>query len=410
MPLTRRSLLTVSQWAAGAWLLAGWRAPAPADVPGGPVPAGDAHGAAAPQSKVSVVIPARDEALAVPLLLASLAALDRPPGEVIVVDDHSSDGTPDLARAAGATVLAAPPLPEGWSGKCWALHLGQAAAGGELLVFLDADVTLAADGLGRIAGEHHRMGGLGIVSAEPYHRTLRPYEQLSAVANVVALMGTGAFTGAATSRRRARRGEAVLGGQRYAMAFGPCLAIDRATYDLVGGHAHPDVRSKITEDLAMARRVAAAGRPVRVFAGGGAVAFRMYPGGLRQLVDGWTKVLATGAGGGPPWGTAAVAWWVTGAILASWRGARAGWRGGRAAWGTGGRRRAGRQVAADAAVYAAWAAQMAWHFRRVGRFGALTAAAFPLPLAAFVGCFARSAVKVGLGRPLAWRGRALTGR
>ena len=335
-----------------------------------------------------MLIPARDEATALPHLLASLRAQVRPADEVLVVDDASSDGTGDVARAAGVRVLETSGPPAGWSGKCWALHRGQAEATGDLLVFLDADVTLAPDGLARIVAEHDRLARGGIVSAEPFHRTVEAYEQLSAVANVAVLMGTGAFTGAGPGR------------SRRPMAFGPCLAVDRRTYDLIGGHAHPDVRSKITEDLALARRADRAGQAVVVLAGGDAVAFRMYPEGPRQLVNGWTKVLATGAGGATPWITAMVAWWVTGAIGA----AAGGWR---AATGASRRRATGR---GDALTYAAWAAQMQWHFRRVGRFGPLSAAAFPVPLAAFLACFARSVVKIGLGRELAWRGRTLTGR
>ncbi|MCU4186934.1 glycosyltransferase [Acidiferrimicrobium sp. IK] len=378
-----RHAVSATQWAAGAWLLAAIRTPGPRPPAAG----------GAPRRRVSVLIPARDEASSLPHLLASLAAQVEPPDEVVVVDDASTDGTGQLARRAGVRVLESSGPPAGWSGKCWALHQGQAAATGELLVFLDADVTLSADGLARIVAEHDRQGGNGIVSAEPYHRTVRPYEQLSAVANVVALMGTGAFGPLGSKSARDRP-----------MAFGPCLAVDRATYDLIGGHAHPDVRSKITEDLAMARRARQAGRPVAVLAGGDAVAFRMYPGGLRQLVDGWTKVLATGAGGGPRWAAGLVAWWVTGAILAAVSGARA-------AGVACGLLRAGPSSPGEGAVtYVAWAAQMGWLFRRAGRFGPPTAAAFPLPLVVFLACFARSAVKIGLGRELAWRGRSLTGR
>lgn len=392
MRVARRHLVAGAQWAVGLWLLARLRRPAPLTDTApldGVAPCGSGTSR---RRRVSVLIPARNEELALPHLLASLNAQTAPADEVLVIDDASSDCTASLARSGGATVLTSSGLPDGWSGKCWALHQGQAAASGDVLVFLDADVTLSPDGLARVAAEHDRMGGSGLVSVEPYHRTVRPYEQLSSVANVVALMGTGAFTGPPA--------------RSPTMAFGPCLAIDRDTYDCIGGHAHPDVRSKITEDLAMARRTRGIGRPVEVLTGGDVVAFRMYPEGPRQLVEGWTNVLATGARGGPPWITAAVALWISGALAASVAGGRAVvsllTRRRPTSWPTG--------TAADLAAYSLWAGQMGWHFHRVGRFGPATAALFPLPLAAFVGCFARSAVKTGLGRPLAWRGRALTGR
>ena len=85
-------------------------------------------GARARWPRISIVVPARDEAHNLPRLLASLAALTPAPAEVIVVDDHSTDGTGDLARAAGATVVVPPPLPPGWLGKAWACHAGAQVA------------------------------------------------------------------------------------------------------------------------------------------------------------------------------------------------------------------------------------------------------------------------------------------
>ncbi len=88
---------------------------------------------------ISVVIPARDEALRLP---AALAPLRDAPGviEVLVVDDRSTDGTADVARAHGAEVIEGAELPRGWVGKPWALQQGLVAARGEIVVFLDADV------------------------------------------------------------------------------------------------------------------------------------------------------------------------------------------------------------------------------------------------------------------------------
>src|SRR5262245_53834238 len=70
---------------------------------------------------VSVVVPARDEARTLPTLLEGLAKQHGRPPEVIVVDDGSRDETAAIARAHGAEVVDAPTLPEGWTGKAWAL-------------------------------------------------------------------------------------------------------------------------------------------------------------------------------------------------------------------------------------------------------------------------------------------------
>jgi dolichol-phosphate mannosyltransferase len=88
---------------------------------------------------VSVVVPARDEAHRITPLLEALRN-DPDVHEVLVVDDHSTDGTAGVARTLGARVLPAPALPEGWVGKPWALQHGLEHAVGDVVLTLDADV------------------------------------------------------------------------------------------------------------------------------------------------------------------------------------------------------------------------------------------------------------------------------
>jgi len=359
--------------AVGVWLLADVRTPAPGGLTG-PATTGSAP-------RVSVIIPARDEQAALPGLLDSLSAQSAPPVEVVVVDDHSSDATSAVALAGGARVLGAPPLPEGWLGKPWACHCGAEIAVGDLLVFLDADVVLAPDALARIVAEWASSSGL--VSVQPRHEPLRAYEQLSAVCNLVAMMGTGAFSGPPRSEPT--------------MAFGPCLAVGADLYRRSGGHADPRVRDRVTEDVALARRVRAAGGAVRVLAGGDLVGFRMYPAGPGQLVEGWSKMLATGAADAPRLAALATSIWVAGGLRVSARGLRA---------LVGGRDRPAER-AVDAGVYLAWALCTRAMLARVGRFADWTHWAFPVPLAAFVALAARSAGLQLSGRTATWRGRAV---
>lgn len=348
-------------WAAGAWLLA--RIPALRASPARPFPS------------VSVVVPARDEQGSLPHLLRSVHAQDPPPAEVVVVDDGSADGTAARAAEGGATVVAAPPLAAGWVGKTAACAAGARATRGEVLVFVDADVVLAPGALGAVVGELGGRGGL--VSVQPFHRTRRPYERLSAVGNLVSMMGSLAFTGPPA--------------RPATMAFGPCLATSRADYELVGGHAHPSVRGQVAEDIALARSYRRHARPVSAFGGHRAVSFRMYPDGVDQLVDGWTRSLVAGARRVSVFGLVGPFVWVAGALVASWDGVRA------VAGG------ADRSV--HAIVYVAWAGEVAWMLRRVGRFGALTSALFPVPVLAFVALCGRSALRHAMGRPVPWRGR-----
>ena len=187
-------LLALAGWAAGTWYLA--RVPTPT-----PGPRSDAAAV-----RVSVIVPARDEAATLPRLLTTLAQLDDSPHEVIVVDDGSRDTTAAVARAHDTTVVPAGASPAGWAGKPWACHVGAGVASGTHLLFLDADTWLAPDALGRLLAEHARVGGL--VSVQPYHVPQRAYEQLSGYCNVVAMMGTGAFAPRPRSGHASRSGRA----------------------------------------------------------------------------------------------------------------------------------------------------------------------------------------------------------
>ncbi len=338
-----------------------WRLPlCRRDVTGPPL-AGDA----------AVVVPARDEESTLPRLLASLRAQPARPGALVVVDDHSADATAIVACAAGATVVACEPLPPGWTGKAWACWAGARATMGRVLVFLDADTELDPGGLERVLAEHRLRSGL--VSVQPFHRTERPYEALSAFFNMVSMMGIEAFT------PRAGRRPPVG-------AFGPCLVCTRADYLRAGGHQ--SVAGEVVEDVFLARRFLDAGLPVSCLAGRGSISFRMYPGGLGQLVEGWTKNFAAGAAAARPATVALTSAWLAGCITAAWDLAR-------------------RRDGGAAGRYLAHVLQLWWMLRRIGTFGWWPAAAYPVPLAFFLAVFTRSVVLTRLRRAVTWKGRTI---
>lgn len=363
-----RAVLEALRWSAGAFL--SWR-----------VPALDGRGAPTTGDRVSVVVPARDEATRLPALLRSLPAAGPPEAEVVVVDDGSSDPTAAVAAGLGARVVAAGPLPAGWTGKSWACAVGARAAAGDVLVFLDADTELAPGALGALVAELGAMGG-GLVSVAPHHLAGRGYERLSLLCNLVSAMGTGAFS--------------PLGGVRAAGAFGPCMACRRVDYEAAGGHA--GVRGEVAEDVALGEAFRAAGLPVRLLAGGGAVSYRMYPGGPAQFLEGWSKNLALGAGAAPPWALALAVLWVSGLLEAAGRA-------GVALWGRRGRRRRAAGRAAAVGIYVGYGAQVEWLGRRWGSFGRGTGLAYPLPLGAFLACLGRSLWLVAANGRVPWRGR-----
>jgi 4,4'-diaponeurosporenoate glycosyltransferase len=337
-------------------------------------------GAPRHRRRLSVLIPARDEAATLPHLLAALARQRLPADEVIVIDDHSSDDTAAIARDHGALlpirVIQPPPLPAAWCGKTWALHHGVQASTGELLLFLDADTEPGPEFVERLLAQHEALGGL--VSVQPYHRTEKPYEQLSLLFNLVGLM-------------------AVPLGPRCGVAFGPALLSSREDYDRSGGHAA--VAGKVVEDWFLAHGYERAGLPVSAFIGDGQIAYRMYPGGLGDMVIGFDKNFATAAGEVRwPW-MVAVLLWLSGLFWAAWclPAALLGWP----LVGT-------RALAPNALIYVAFALQLLALSWRVGRFRWINLL-FPLPVLFFLGVFLLAIVNLERGR-VRWKGRSFRTR
>jgi 4,4'-diaponeurosporenoate glycosyltransferase len=341
----------------------------------------EADDAGQQQGLVSVVIPARNEAVTLPRLLRSLAGARPLVRDVIVVDDNSTDATAVVALGHGAVVIRLDhEPPDGWTGKNYACTRGASVATAPLLLFLDADVVLGDAGVARLTAAHALHGGL--VSVQPYHAVVEPYEELSAGCNLVSMMGSGAFAAWRDGRRPA--------------AFGPCLMTSADDYARIGGHA--SVRGEVVEDICLAQRYAACRLPVNVFVGADAVSFRMYPRGPGQLAEGWTKNLAIGSRSAQPLAVIAAAAWLSACLAIGIN-------------GLGAALRIGAIGAAEATVACAgWlavACQVRWMLGRIGSFRPLTSILHPVPLWTFVGLFARSAWHTTVRRSVRWSDRRI---
>lgn len=231
---------------------------------------------------VCVVVPARDEAAVLPRSLPSLLAQDYPGrAEVILVDDGSSDGTGELARALAErhgglplTVDSPGEPPMGWTGKLWAVRHGIALARARTPAYLlltDADIAHAPDSLRELVAAA-RTGGFDLVSQMARLRVDSVWERLVVPAFVYFFAQLYPFRWIAVK------------GSRTAAAAGGCVllrteAAERARI--------PDaIRGAVIDDVALARAVKAGGGHIWLGLADRVDSVRPYP----RLHDLWRMV------------------------------------------------------------------------------------------------------------------------
>lgn len=155
-----------------------------------------------PTRTLSVVIPCLNDADLLRECLASISAQTTAPDEVIVVDNGSTDSSADVAKHLGATVVTEPRR-----GITWANAAGFNAASGDVMLRIDADVTLPPDFIDNV------------------HRTWDMAEK-PADHTVIAITGSGTFTSA--------HGE--MAGRLYLGAYRFCAGLALGHYPLFGSN------------------------------------------------------------------------------------------------------------------------------------------------------------------------------
>jgi len=233
--------------------------------------------------ELTVIIPARNEEDCLAACLESLTSQSEKvfelgrDWELIVVDDHSTDRTAEIARGfAGVTVIGAGKLEPGWTGKNNALWTAARRARGRWLLFTDADTIHEPGNLHRALHEAARYK-VGVLSYSP-RQIVNGLAQRSLMPLI--------FSELALAYPPAKVSDPA---QRIAAANGQFLLIEREAYRRLGGHAM--VAEKVLEDVELAFLAKRRSIGLRFRYAPDAVSTRMYRTAA-AMIEGWTKNLA----------------------------------------------------------------------------------------------------------------------
>jgi len=325
-------------------------------------------------SKVSIIIPARNEALRIEPLLKSLQSQQNLFKEIIVVDDGSTDNTVMVAKQYQVEVLSIKDLPRTWFGKPYACYQGAKHAVGDVYIFLDADTVMEQDGLRKILNTFHE--DQTPLSIQPYHRMKKFYENFSLMFNLIVMMTTGLFT----PKKNKRASQSF---------FGPCQVVLKKDYWAIGGHEA--AKKDILEDLSIGKAYQKQGLEIRAFGGKGSIYFRMYSQGMKSLIQGWTKNFATGASLISPGLLTLVSLWITGLMISFLSGtAPFMWQDGVYIYGY------------------VLTGLLTWLVsRKVGNFSILIVLIYPIFVLFFIGLFTYSIKQTKKKKQVTWKGRSL---
>lgn len=326
-------------------------------------------------SRVSIIIPARNEEKNIALLLGDLAKQNIQIHEIICVDDVSEDKTREVIKSFDVVLLAINDKPKDWIGKSWACESGTKIATGDIFLFLDADVRLSPNAISKLLTTYTKERCA--ISVQPYHKTEKFYEQFSLFFNFIQLSGNG--TG--------------FPKQRTVGFFGPVIMLSRSDYEKIGGHK--SVKSSIIEDVALGEQMKNKQIAFKNFVGGEDISFRMYRDGFRSLLQGWTKNMASGAIRAPFLITLPVFLWIAALIAVPLQMFRF-------------------AIIADinwvivySFLYLLWLAILLILSKKVGKFQIWVILLYPFAMIVFVVVFTISLIKKIFRLKVIWKGRAI---
>ena len=228
---------------------------------------------------VSILIPARNEGTNIANVITTALAQERIADlRVVVLDDNSTDQTLKIAQeftdARLHVIHSTDEPPQGWLGKAWACHRLAAVTQSDVLVFIDADVSLDPIAVCSAINAMHKYR-LSLISPFPRQETTEPLTRL-----VQPLLQWSWLT--AVPLFIARRFTA----QTLAVANGQFIACRRSDYITAGGHE--SVKSAVVEDIELARQFSRHKLHNSVADGSKIATCLMYPTD-RELIDGYSK-------------------------------------------------------------------------------------------------------------------------
>ena len=229
--------------------------------------------------RVSVIIPARNEEANIERVVRSVAQQSQVL-EILAVDDQSEDRTPEILARLQAEipllrVLRTEALPGGWTGKAHAVATAAREARGEWLLLTDADTEHLPGSLEALLGRAEDEGA-ALLSVSPGQETPTAWEKAVIPLVYVQLSRLFRFENVSDPASSA------------AAANGQYILMPRRIYEAAGGHAA--VRNEILEDVALSRRVKAAGGKLIFLSGAAWIRTRMYRT-FSEMWGGWTKNL-----------------------------------------------------------------------------------------------------------------------
>jgi chlorobactene glucosyltransferase len=211
--------------------------------------------------RVSILVPARNEAHRIGPCATSLKAQDYPDFEVLILNDNSEDRTEEVLRELGyggdgpqLRLLTGGPLPVGWTGKAWACHQLALASTGEYLLFTDAD-TVHLPGTLRAAIAQAQQTRADLLTIWPREITGTWSEKL--VIPLLFLLAIGIFPFALFELLQNFPRLAAVLPRNFLRALGAAngqfILFKKSAYAQIGGHEQ--VRAHLVEDVALGREV-----------------------------------------------------------------------------------------------------------------------------------------------------------